>query len=766
MSGARPRPVLLGIEWYTDNPGGLHRYLADLLGALRGEGAAAGAVVLGPATDAPVGVLAAAPAGSSLPRRLWTYACAARRAAAGADVVDAHFALFALWPVTAGRLRRLPLVVHFQGPWAEESVSDRKGGDAAAAVRRGVERVVYRRASEIIVLSAAFKRVIVERYGVAPWLVSVVPPGVDLARFSPGDRAAARTLLGLDAASPVAVAVRRLVPRTGVDVLLRAWADVSGGVPRAVLALVGDGPERGSLEALASRLGVEDSVRFLGVVDEDALVAAYRAADLAVVPSVELEGFGLVVLEALACGVPVLATDVGGLPEALRPLDPALVVPAGDAGALAGRLGALLGEAAARPPPERCRTYAEGFSWGAVARRHVEIYARAADPSASRKVRVVYLDHCARLSGGELALLRLLPALEGVDAHVILAEDGPLVARLVSAGISVEVVPMAERARGLGRQAVSPAALPLGSALRASAYTARVARRLRALRPDLVHTNSLKAALYGAAAGRLAGVPVVWHVRDRIDADYLPASAVRLVRGLARRLPAAVVANSRTTMATLGPLTVPAEVVYSPVHVHNGPRTGGDVLRVGIVGRIAEWKGQGTFLRAFAAAFPDGGTEAAVVGAPLFGEEDEEQRLRHLAGELGIADRVEFRGWRDDVGAELARLDVLVHASTLAEPFGNVVVEGMAAGLPVVAAGAGGPAEVITDGVDGLLYPPGDVGSLADRLRDLAADAVRRRSLGAAARSRAAAFAPPVIAAQLEALYRRVLTGRAAGGSP
>src|ERR1700704_3441600 len=97
---------------------------------------------------------------------------------------------------------------------------------------------------------------------------------------------------------------------------------------------------------------------------------------------------------------------------------------------------------------------------------------------------------------------------------------------------------------------------------------------------------------------------------------------------------------------------------------------------------------------------------------------------------------------------QLERLDILVHASIIPEPFGQVVIEGMAAGLPVVAAGAGGPAEVIEDGVTGILYPPGDVGALASALRKLAAKPHLRERLGRAGRVQAAAFAPDIVAAQ------------------
>ena len=95
-----------------------------------------------------------------------------------------------------------------------------------------------------------------------------------------------------------------------------------------------------------------------------------------------------------------------------------------------------------------------------------------------------------------------------------------------------------------------------------------------------------------------------------------------------------------------------------------------------------------------------------LVGSAMFGEEEYEQQLIDLVGQLGISDRVDFCGFVHDVPKFLMDVDILVHASVIPEPFGQVVVEGMAAGLAVVASDAGGPAEVITHEVDGLLYPP------------------------------------------------------------
>jgi glycosyltransferase involved in cell wall biosynthesis len=382
--------------------------------------------------------------------------------------------------------------------------------------------------------------------------------------------------------------------------------------------------------------------------------------------------------------------------------------------------------------------------------------------SRSRPLRVVVLSHVARLSGAELAVARLLPAMQDVQAHVILAEDGPLVDRLCEAGISVEVLPMGEAARAFRRERVRLPGVGRGAAVHTVIYAARLAARLRRLRPDLVHASSLKALVYGSLAARLTGIPLLWHAHDRIADDYLPRPAVRLVRAFAR-LATTVVANSRSTLETIGArashaVVIPYPVTPTPADRHLDERSRDRPVRVGMVGRISPWKGQEVFLEAFARAFPEGDEQAAVVGAPLFDEIDYELELRTLCRRLKLDDRVEFRGFQDDIADELAELDVLVHASTIPEPFGQVVVEGMNAGLPVVAADAGGPAEIVADGETGILYPPGDVGALAHAMQVLAGDPPLRRRIGEAAHESVARFAPDVVAAQMTAAYRLTLS--------
>ncbi|MFV0458028.1 MAG: glycosyltransferase [Actinomycetales bacterium] len=381
-----------------------------------------------------------------------------------------------------------------------------------------------------------------------------------------------------------------------------------------------------------------------------------------------------------------------------------------------------------------------------------------AESVADAAPRVIVLDHTAVLSGAELALARILPSLrEHAHVRVLLAEHGPLEVRLGDLGVPVQILPMGTGLKDLRREVVlSPAAAR--QAIEMVRYVLALARLLRRERPDLVHTNSLKSALYGGVAGRLARVPVVWHIHDRIAEDYLPPPVVRLVRVLARLLPTAVIVNSD---ATLGTLPRPAQVVSNPVvpgevaPATAQARTG---LRIGIVGRLSPWKGQDVFLRAFALAFSgEPECQARLIGSALFGEDDVADALHALAAELGIADQVDFRGFRDDVWAELAELDILVHASVVPEPFGQVVVEGMAAGLAVIAADEAGPREVLTPEHDGLLVPPRDPVVLAEAMRRLAHDPELRARLGAAGVSTATAYTPERAAAQIASVYQAIL---------
>jgi len=261
---------------------------------------------------------------------------------------------------------------------------------------------------------------------------------------------------------------------------------------------------------------------------------------------------------------------------------------------------------------------------------------------AKPPIRVLFFDHTAALGGGEIALANLISHLDTkkIKPVVVLAAEGPLADRLRST-TETYVLPLPAGVTGQKKDGLGFASLfRVREALSVFRYVCQLARFMRSHDVTLVHTNSLKADIIGGLAARLAGIPVVWHVRDRIEDDYLPKCVVRIFRRLARVIPNYVIANSGATLRSLRP--------------RKGTRN------ISVISSGCELGGK------FA---------------------------------LGIESIVRFTGFPGDVQRALAELDLVVHASTRAEPFGQVIIEAMAAGEPVVATDGGGVPEIVDDGV-------------------------------------------------------------------
>jgi len=301
---------------------------------------------------------------------LQTYLAAAER---DADLALAHTSTTAVGLSLA--LRTTPLALVFHASAAREAAFERsrlpRGRRRAATatlepVLRLLERASLRRAARVLVLSEFSRRLLEADHPDALGRTWLVPGGVDTTAFTPGDRSAARTALGVSASTQLLLTVRRLEPRMGLERLLEAVALLASGRPDLAVAIVGDGSLRGPLEERRRRLGLERRVHFAGRVSDTALVDWYRAADLFVLPTIAYEGFGLVTAEALATGTPVVGTPVGATPELLRPLDERLL----SAGTGSNELAAAIARGLGLATPEfgrRCRVYAEErLSWTAA----------------------------------------------------------------------------------------------------------------------------------------------------------------------------------------------------------------------------------------------------------------------------------------------------------------------------------------------------------------------------------------------------------------
>ncbi|WHZ21313.1 MAG: hypothetical protein OJF47_000425 [Nitrospira sp.] len=212
-----------------------------------------------------------------------------------------------------------------------------------ARVRQGIERFVIRRCRSVVVLSEFMRRRIMEVHGIPAQRISLIPGAVDPQQFMPPlSRADVRRALELTGEQTVLFTVRNLVPRMGIEHLIDAVVGLRERHPTLLVLIGGEGPLRGALEARIARYGFERQVRLLGFVPEALLQQYYQAADLVVMPTLQLEGFGLVTVEAMACGTPVLSTPVAALPEVVGRLDPLLVAEGTDGTALAKAIDRIL----------------------------------------------------------------------------------------------------------------------------------------------------------------------------------------------------------------------------------------------------------------------------------------------------------------------------------------------------------------------------------------------------------------------------------------
>ena len=371
-----------------------------------------------------------------------------------------------------------------------------------------------------------------------------------------------------------------------------------------------------------------------------------------------------------------------------------------------------------------------------------------------RPLRVLFFDHTAAQSGAEIAMLNLVRSLDTrkVTPVVVFGADGP-VAEQMRTFAETHVLPMPVAVGSAKKDSLGVGSLfRLRATLGGAAYILRLAKFIRRNHVDFVHTNSLKADLIGGMAARLAGRPVIWHVRDRIDNDYLPASVVRAFRLLSRWIPQFVIANSGSTMRSLsialpdGSYPTPANGKEHSAVVHDGtpwpfPGTRTSArngqFRIGLIGRVSPWKGQHIFLRAAALVnqdFPN--ARFFIVGGALFGEAEYEREVRSLTESLGLTGVVTFTGFRSDVQNAIADMDLIVHASTTGEPFGQVIIEGMAAGKPVIATNGGGVPEIVEDGKTGILVPMGDVPAMAEAIRRVLANPALAEDMGVRGRER------------------------------
>lgn len=403
-------------------------------------------------------------------------------------------------------------------------------------------------------------------------------------------------------------------------------------------------------------------------------------------------------------------------------------------------------------------------------------------------MRIVYLNPSGQLGGAERSLLDVLASIRAAEPNwslrLIVSDVGPLVTESLALGVHTTVVPLPA---SLARLGDAGAGGPAGrqqsrwSLLRqmfltgpaAFAYVRKLRRVMREFAPHVVHTNGFKMHVLGVWATP-PRIPIIWHIHDYVSARPLMA---RLLHRYAKRC-ALAVTNSKSVAADLKAVcgkNLAVETIYNGIDLKNFspdgpaldldalsglPPANGKTVRVGMLATLARWKGHEIFLRALSLIPEDLQVRGYVAGAALYqtnGSQHSLTELKQLAQMLGISHRIGFTGFVDQPAAAMRALDIVVHASAQPEPFGLVIVEGMACGLAVIASNGGGVAELITVETDALSHPPGDADTLASCITRLATDPDLRRRLGQAGRTTAELrFDRARLATELVPLYRQI----------
>lgn len=354
---------------------------------------------------------------------------------------------------------------------------------------------------------------------------------------------------------------------------------------------------------------------------------------------------------------------------------------------------------------------------------------------------ILFVDQSGQVGGAELCLADLAA---GTNSKVLLFSDGPFVQLLKERGIAVDVLSLSSSASRITKSA-SP--LKLVSTIPSLlSHVLALSRQFK--QADVVYLNTAKALIYGAGANLLVRKPSVYHLHDLLDPLHFSTTNIKLLVGAANRMDA-VIANSQATADTFRAVggRAPVHVIYNGFDPAIFDQVSLDKISslrrdlnpanrpvVAIFGRLTRWKGQHILLQA---ARGLQNIELWLVGEALFTDDDRAYagELRADAAKLGT--HVHLLGFRDDVPALMRAADIVVHCSTAPEPFGRVLAEAMLCRKPVVATAAGGPKEIVEEGITGFLTPPGDPASLATAIRKLTDSEPLRQKMGEAGRARA-----------------------------
>ena len=717
--------------------------------------------------------------------RLPSHAHQFRRTLRGQRFELVHFNDSPLIPAAMlARREGLPVVWHLRSALPEEG-EDRR----SALIRRAI--------SELATTSIAINRDVAEVFAVGS---TVVPNSVDLQRFRPGDRRAARAALGLPDERPVVSFFGFIYPSKGFREFIEAAATLRERGVEASYLVVG-GAVRGqeffrtvvgrSLQAidltrdyesdakrLVRKLDLDDVVRFVPFTQDTANL--YQASDVVVAPSQGPE-LGRPVIEAAASGVPVVASGsrTGG----------GVVIP-GETGVLVSDYGVRsIADAVAEllRDPERRRSLGrtarahaeESFDPARNARRIEAIY-REILPSPDR-IPILYVHHRPQLGGAPSSLAQLIRHLDPRFEPHVFCPEGPAADLFAEAGARVHTGPVSIFAHAWDSPYEGLRWLVLGREISSlQPHVRQLDRLMRRHRFPIVHLND-SPLLAAAWVARSHGARVVWHLRSALAGEGRDRRS-RLIASFMEAFGDAAIAIDRDVAARF-PIRLRLEIVHNSVRPPAASADGGkaalglpeDRVAVGFAGFVRRQKGWQELVSAAEILVGEGApVHFVIMGGGVRPPEyfktlrgralaatnlltDEESAIKDLVAEKGLLEHFSFLPFTAETGEIYNALDVVTFPNQ-GVGLGRPVLEAATYGKPVVASGSASGAGVLLPGRTGLLLQDASPTELAGALRLLIDDPALRRRLGEAAAEHARVrFDPALNARAVERVYDELL---------
>ncbi|MFC1534660.1 glycosyltransferase family 4 protein [Thermodesulfobacteriota bacterium] len=295
------------------------------------------------------------------------------------DIVCIHQSMVAIGPSLSNCCKNIPAIYYFHSPWHEEFLVKKSDGNRRsrkrdrliAYIMRCIEKRLLLRTSNIVVLSRFMRDKILSIHKYPKNKITIIPGGIDLKNFQlPGKgKTPIKQRADFPSDKTIFLTVRNLVPRMGLENLIEAFSQSDTLRQKGLLLIGGKGFLEDRLKTMVDNLNLKKTIRFLGHIPDESLPKIYQTADFFILPTEKLEGFGLVILESMACGTPVLGTPVGAIPEVIGPFDKKLIFD----GTGWEDLKKKMEEVVERPDdysfdPKACRKFIEeNYSWKKVA---------------------------------------------------------------------------------------------------------------------------------------------------------------------------------------------------------------------------------------------------------------------------------------------------------------------------------------------------------------------------------------------------------------